>query len=307
MDPNTTFFDGRSISFGQLEMSCKPVPFLAEWRLMVVDGLLDRFDERPGRRPVRRAARGDPGRSLQEWEGLAAMVEAMPPTTVLVLLGGRLNPRNPLVVQLRSLAEMREYPALRGGQLRQWAQDRVAQRGGKASPGALRLLTDFIGGNLRQLDSEIQKLCLYVGPRPIGEEDVTNLVSDAREAGIFALVDAMIEGKGPEAMRTLRQIMDQGAAGPYIVTMLARQVRMMLQAKALEQERASDVEIAQALGTTSDFVLRKTLEQAQSYTAAELNALHRRLLDTDVAIKTGAMAEELGMETLVAEVARGMV
>ena len=305
VDPNTTLFDGRSLAYPQLEMTCNTIPFLADWRVVVVDGLLDRFDQRPARSPGRTVSRRNARTSREEWEGLAALAQAMPSTTVLVLLGGKLNPRNPLLVQLHGVAEVREFPAMRGGQLSRWILERVAQLGGEITPGALRLLANFVGGNLRQLNNDLEKLCLYAGPQAIQEEDVTSLVSDARQASIFALVDSMIERRWEEAMKALRQVMDQGAAGPYIVTMLARQVRMMLQAKALEEQGVGHTEMARALGATSDFVLRKTLEQAHTYRADQLQALYRRLLDTDITIKTGAMAEELALETLVAEAAGG--
>ena len=306
MDPNTTVLDGRQLPFGQLTMLCDTLPFLAGRRLAVVEGLLGRFEDRPDRRPGPRASRAGGARELGEWAGLADYVGMMPPSTALVLLDGRLSPRNPLLRQLRGVAQVRDFPPLRGAQLQDWIRARAVQVGGRIAPGAARLLANHVGGNLRLLHEETRKLALYAGARPVQEEDVRQLVSYAREASIFVLIDAMIERRRGDAMRSLQQLLKQGAAAPFIVTMLARQLRLMVQAKVLTEEGASDAELGAALGTPSEFVLRKTLQQSQAYTLPELKGLYQRLLEADLAIKTGAMIEEeLTLEVLVAEVAGG--
>ena len=117
---------------------------------------------------------------------------------------------------------------------------------------------------------------------------------------MFSMVDAMIEGRPGAALGTLRRLMEQGAAGPYVLTMLARQVRLMIQARSLEAEGAARGQMARAMGS-GDFVVRKSLEQAGAFSDQALREIYRRLLETDVAIKTGGVADDLGLETLVAE------
>ena len=304
LDANTTAFEGRSLAFPEFQMTCNTIPFLGDSRLVIVQGLLERFAARSSGGSRRRSSQGEAGdKASGEWDGVGASIQAMPPTTTVVFIGGPLSTKSSLYSQLAPLGEVKEFPGLRSDRLNRWITDRAGQQDGAISPGAARLLANFVGGNLRQLDSEIRKLCVYAGPRPVDEDDVRGLVEDTRQAGIFTLVDAIMEGRRNEAIRTLRQLIEQGAAGPYIITMLARQVRMVLQAKSLAKEGASGSDMARALGTTSDFVLRKTLEQARSFTEVEIIALYRQFLDADLSIKTGAMTEELALETLVVEAA----
>ena len=305
LDPNTTVLDGRQLSLGELRMVCDTVPFLAGRRLVVVEGLLERSQQRSARRPGRRAPAGSNTGELGEWDGLHEYVERMPPSTVLVLLEGRLNPGNPLLRRLNRVAYVRGFPPLRGSRLQEWVRARVGQAGGRITPGAVQLLANFIGGNLRLLDGEVKKLCIYAGERPIEEVDVQRLVSYAKEASMFALIDAIVEGRRAEAMLSLRQLLDQGAVAPVIVTMLARQLHLMAQAKVLLQERAGEAAMSEALGSPPEFVLRKTLAQARAWGESQLKSLYQRLLDADLAMKTGALTEELGLELLVAEVVSG--
>lgn len=302
---NTTAFDGRRVSFGEVAMAVKTVPFLADHRLVVVEGLLERFEEsRPRRdRPPGADIAPERDEGPDPWAGLPALVRSTPPTTVLVFLSERLTARNPVLAQLRQAADVQEFRQPKGRELAAWVTGRVAGLGGQITPPAARLLASYAGGSLRQLDGEVQKLCLYARSRAIQEEDVRLLVADAREASVFALVDALVEGRRAEALRALRDLMDQGAAALYIIAMLARQLRMVAQVRSLRAHGASEAEMLRAIGTGSEFVLRKVRDQARACSDERLVALYRRLLEADLAIKTGALPEELTLETLVADAA----
>jgi DNA polymerase III delta subunit len=57
----------------------------------------------------------------------------------------------------------------------------------------------------------------------------------------------------------------------------------------------------QRLGTTSDCIVKKTLEQAARYSMPHTKQAYQQLLDTDIAVKTGKYTEELALNILVAE------
>lgn len=61
------------------------------------------------------------------------------------------------------------------------------------------------------------------------------------------------------------------------------------------------MEIQDRLGLPSEFALRKTLEQAQRYPLERLRELYNKLLETDLAIKTGKYDGELALNLLIAE------
>ena len=66
-DVNITSFDGREVAFAEFCATCSTVPFLAEKRLVVVRGLLSRFERRPGTDTGARDRQG-----AAEWEGWAS-------------------------------------------------------------------------------------------------------------------------------------------------------------------------------------------------------------------------------------------
>ena len=177
----------------------------------------------------------------------------------------------------------------------------MREKKSSVSPRAADLLATFVGGNLWVMANEIDKLALFTSGRRIEEDDVRRVVSYAQEASVFALVDAILEAKAGVAEQTLQQLLQQGAPPAYLLVMLARQARMMVRVKELRKQKKYDVEIQDKLGLTSDYALRKTLAQAERYSLTRLKEVYRKLLETDVSIKTGKCEPELALNILIAE------
>jgi len=294
---NTTVFEGQQVTVDQLSTVCGAMPFLAEKRLVLVHGLLARFEakSKSGRRKTGVSNRQDEYRSLGEYLG------KIPDSTVLVLIDGKIKGKNPLLGELSAKARVKSFPLLRGDRLRQWVQRRVGEKGGSMSPQAVELLTRFVGGNLWTMANEIDKLVLFALGRRIEEEDVRLVVSYAQETSVFALVDAILEFRGGVAEQLLQQLLQQGASPAYLLVMLARQAGLIVRVKELSSQKKSEVEIQDRLALASEYTLRKTLEQAGRYSLARLKEVYHKLLEADLSIKTGKYDAELALNILIAE------
>jgi DNA polymerase-3 subunit delta len=294
LDANVTRAQISSLSPQRLQALCNTVPFLSSRRMIIVEGLLALFE---GRRASRRS-RGaqDPSST---WLSLIEHIPTMPPSTDLVLLDGAIRRDNILLNQLSPLGQAKEFPSLNGAGLDRWIQERAAERECTISREAVRLLAELVGGNLWAMSSEIEKLSLYCQGRTVEGEDVQLLVSFAREMSIFNAVDTIVEGRYSEALRTIRRLMEGGATGPYVVAMVARQVRLLLLAKDLEGRGVPQGQMGARLGLPSGWVLNKVREQGRRHSATALESLHRGLLETDRAIKTGHITEDAVGEFLV--------
>jgi DNA polymerase-3 subunit delta len=304
LSSNTDVLDGREVSPEQLMAICDTMAFLSTHRLVVVEGLLKRFDRRERPRRGTRAGRGGSTEALERWQGLADYVQRMPETTTLVLVDGEISGENPLLRALRSAGQVREFRALRPGAVLQWILERAQSKGIDISPAAARLLADLVGNNLWVLASELDKLAAYAQGRRVEGADVRALVSEARQVSIFAMVDAIVEKRGAVALRLLRQLTTTGAEGGYLLAMVVRQYRLIIQARELMTAGLATREIGQRLGVTSEFVLQRILDQAQRYSLSRLKAAYRRLLEADAGVKRGQYDEELALELLVHDLAR---
>ena len=304
---NTTVLEGRQVTPEQLRAACETVPFLAEKRLVIVEGLLERFE------PKGRTGKKKPTRQSDQEEAykpIAEGIKQLPPFTELVLIGGRVNERNPLLRELMPAAKVKFFPMLKPNQLGQWIERRLALqgKGSSMSPKAAALMIRLVGNDLWTMSNEIDKLIMFTGGKAIEEADVKAVVSSAQDASVFNMVDAILELRVGAAQELLQQLFRQGMAPAQILVMLSRQVRIIFQVKDMRERGRSRGEIQTKLGLNSDFVLRKAWEQSDKYSPARIRDVYHKLLETDIAIKTGKMEGELALDVLIAELGqRGAV
>jgi DNA polymerase-3 subunit delta len=295
---STTVLDGRQVVAEQLKTICETVPFLCQKRLVIITGLLDRFETRSqGGRQRRTASTSQPG----EHKSFVTCLKSIPESTIVVLKEGNIRKENPLLRELTNKAVVRTFPLLKDVRLRQWIESRVAKEGGSISPEAVGLLTRLVGSNLWIMTSEIGKLMVFAAGRRIEEEDVGSLVSYAQETQVFDTVDAIVEFRAELAERLLQRQLERGAAPAYLLFMLSRQFRMIVRARELSNQKIPESEIQNRLGLSSEFALRKTLEQARRYSLGRLREVYARLLEADLSIKTGRYEGEFALNILVAE------
>jgi DNA polymerase-3 subunit delta len=132
---------------------------------------------------------------------------------------------------------------------------------------------------------------------------VKELVSQVREASIFSAVDAILEGKPGVALRLLHQLKQDGKDISYIIAMVERQLRLLALARDLMEQGTSQRELGSRLGLSSQFVLRKTLDQARQHSWNAITWQYQRLLEADLAVKQGRQEPDLALELLVGEMA----
>ena len=303
LDSNSHRLDGAAATLNELVEICNALPFMDTVRLVVVQGLLSTLE---GRRPARRTRRRSnqsqaPAGSLGDWDGLAQAVSAMPPTTLLIFSDGPVSKGNPLLQALAEVSQVQGLLAPDGPDLARWIKDAAQEKSARISPAAITTLINLVGNDLWTLDRELEKLSLYAWGRTIEDTDVSALVSQAKEANIFSAVDAMIEGRQRDAMSLLQQLRDDGRDPSYIIAMVQRQLRLLALAKNGMDRGASQKDLGEQMGTSSQFVIRKTIQQARRNTWEDITWRYERLLEADLAIKQGKMEPGIALELLVVD------
>lgn len=301
LDANRHRQYGGQVKLEELLAICNALPFLDNRRLVVVEGLLGTLERRKGRVNGRGRGNTPPVIPLGVWEALAHAIPEMPPTTVLVFIDGPLSNTNPLLQLLRPLAQVQALPSPTGEALARWIKASAQEKGTGITPAAIAYLADLVDNDLWTLDQELEKLAAFASGRRIEEGDVAELVSQVREANIFAAVDAMIEGRAGVALRLLHQLRQDGRESPYIISMVERQLRLLALARESMDQGIPERNLGDILGVTKQFVVRKTAEQARRLSLQDITRRYHHLLETDLAIKQGRLEPDLALELLVAD------
>jgi DNA polymerase-3 subunit delta len=293
----------RSLTPGELRAACHAASFFAEDRLVIVEGLLGRLGGGRGRRGARRGRAGSetPPAGGGDTDAFMEVLANLPPTTTVVLMEEGVS--DSVAASVPEGAILKKFDYLKRDELRGWAVQRARTQGADFAAGALeRLVSLFDGSHLGELAGEIDKLATYAGGRAITIEDVDELVSGALAYQYWDLTDAVIEGRADRALAVLRR-MDARDQPPQMLTyMLVRQYRQILLTQALLRDGMSQSQIEAQMGLHG-YPLKKVIEQATRYPALALEAAYRRLLESDVAVKTGVLDAATALEVLVVSLA----
>jgi DNA polymerase-3 subunit delta len=277
------------------------LPFLAKRRLVIVHDLLASSEKSQSSRSRRKGANLSGKQPLAQ---LLTMLTNLPPTTDVVFIDGRLTKSNFLLGKIQDLGhsfvKSKEFRALRGGELASWIRDKVTDTGGRIQNAAVAALVDTIGGNLWAMSNELEKLLLSDPDGIIEVSDVHALSSNTKESTIFEVVDAIMEERPAAAIKGMQSLLEGGTSATYLLSMIARQARLVVLAQTLLRDRLPQSELAERLGIQPEFVLRKTLDQARKSTPEALRMLYRLILDADVSIKTGRTSDETALTELMA-------
>lgn len=114
------------------------------------------------------------------------------------------------------------------------AKKLLGRNGKGLAPSAWIALGKKTGFQLRPSLNELQKLIAFVGDRSVIEEkDVEDVVGKTKEDSIFDLTTALAEKNAQAALIALKAMLDQGMHHLMILTMISREIRMLLQASLL--------------------------------------------------------------------------
>jgi DNA polymerase-3 subunit delta len=304
---NIASFDGAKLDLPELAGTCCTSPFLADKRLVVVTNLLSYLSE-PGRSGSRDEAsqeKSPRGSKKGLAEGLLELLPTIPEFCRLVFLEEQLIPeKDPILKAVRSMGGFVKENRLDEGRLAIWIRERARKIDCKISSGAMEELGSAVGPNSRLLNSEMVKLATYCEDRTVEAKDVRMLVSDARKANVFAMVDAIGQRQSEAAIRELRKLLTEGDHPLRIMAMVVRQFRLLIQVKELSEAGLRPEEIAQKAGAPFRGLVGLQ-KQARNFSFQQLEQAYQRLVDFDVQVKTGAWEPEAALELTVMELVRG--
>lgn len=231
-------------------------------------------------------------------DALAAYTESPSDSSVVVLtvLHSKLDERKKLVKQLKKCGTVMNFKGLGTAQLRAWIKRKVSQYGAMIDSAAVEKLVQQTGNDLRLIHQECVKLATYVGEGgTITIQHVGVMVPRALEEDIFKLVDYMGKMKIEGALGVFYDLIKKREEPLKILSLIARQFRIMLQVKEMSLRGYSQKQTASALGL-HPYAVKIAAEQGKQFSDKQLGALLLEAKKTDYAIKSGQKDKTLAIE-----------
>lgn len=255
--------EGSQTSLSPLLDAVSVMPFIAEKRLIVIQGLpkIDR-DE------------------------CKALAESIHPQTVVVVVEGTPDKRFGITKEILALATVHEYNPLAPRELLRWAQDLLAARQSSIAPDAFLSLVSFVGSDQWVLESELKKLSDYAQGE-ILPAHIEALAVPAGEQVIWRLTDLIGGRKADEALLFLRSRMERGEDPYGLWVILLNMVKnLMLVWAGLDAGLRDERSIASAFGMHF-LSVRGLMPLARSLTRESIDALVTFVSASDLGLKTG--------------------
>ena len=154
-------------------------------------------------------------------------------STLLLVLAGNLDTRNLLRKHFESLKQktvwaVAFYP-LSGYQLRAWLQSQLQQDGFRVDHDAMQHLLEYLAGDTRNTQQELNKLKLFMGNDPhIRMDDVLEMVGETTTHSGFGLSIAITSGNLPESLAILDRLLQRGDVPIMLLGIISDRLRRLV-------------------------------------------------------------------------------
>lgn len=232
-------------------------------------------------------------------KAVSSYMEHPHPSACLVLSTARKKGLEKLQAAAEAQGGLVQFNAPTEREAPRWLQMRARDFRKLLSPQAASYLVEQVGVDLFRLQSELEKLVVYVGDREkIDLEDIKETVIFQRSFTVFELLRHVSQGQARQAVCSLSNLLLSGESPLGILALLGRQIRLLWQAKDGMARKIPTAELARKLNLPSTVVSSYT-QQATSFSEEELYRIHGAVREADWAIKSTGTAPQLLLEALV--------
>jgi len=291
--------DFSEVSVDDILNVCKTLPFLSPKRLVIARNVHKLSDD--------------------ESEKIIEYAKSPSPYCCLVLIAetvwDNLNlknstreTRNRLKDSIGNVGKVYNFKPISFRSLESWVRERCKEREVRINPAAVYLLTNFLGNDLWNLESEVEKLALYVGKgEVIDQKAVQLLVAGNPEIKIFKFLDYLTEKKESEAFSSLRSIFFRTKSaksqieGLRILGIMRWHFKRLLKVKSLIEKKKDIKQMEQILPAQS-FAVKKLKNQQKNFSKKDLRNCLFYLLEADEGIKRGRLKTEIILEALISKI-----
>jgi DNA polymerase-3 subunit delta len=237
-----------------------------------------------------------------ESEKMADYLPKIPPDTIIIFKESEVDRRTRAFKKAQELNNAIECPCLTPQDLTKWLTHLAKEKNKILPPAAAAVLLRICGNNMATLANETEKLIHYAKNPEITPHEITEICTPTLESRIFDLTKAMGAGRVSHALKIYRDMLYLKESPIMILTMIIRQLRIILLCKCHAEKNTPYAQIAKELNIR-DFVIPEALSHGKRFTKEKLIAALENCQDTDVRIKTGLLAPETGVELLLISLA----
>lgn len=263
-EENVVSLEGRTLSFRSLLDEIAVGPFIADKRLVMIDGV-PKFEK-------------------EQVESLPNQIHSQ---CILSVWDAAPDKRLSGVKALMKVATCKDFPSLSGKPLVDWVRFWATSHGKNIDAAAIMLLLEVVGDDQNALSMEIEKLCAYVSGDVITVDAVRQIAVPSGEREVWHLTNLIAAGKGADAVTYADALLLRGEDTFALWNILLWMLRSLVSVTAaVEGGERNPAGIASQAGVP--FPTAKTLLPfASRLGRSECKKMLDFAVDADIALKTG--------------------
>jgi DNA polymerase III subunit delta len=239
--------------------------------------------------------------SLQALEGYFASPN---PAIYLILSAASINHATNFYKKAEKVGVVLEFPEEKPWEkektLREWIATKVAQEGKQIVPAAANALLKQIGFDQALLVQEIEKLYCYIGERKeITLEDVGEISCLVNTENIWQLGEAIFRGQVADALRIMKNLLDDGSAFLGLLRQIRSQFQTSYQICSILAAGGSGLEVTQHYPYMKGQILERNMQLAQSYGMSRFKAGMLTIDEMELKAKNSPSGDALLAELLI--------
>ncbi len=296
---NYIVMEGDEVNFDRILNACETLPFMSEKKLVIVKEL-------PLLTGKRKESQGESidGKVLGDY--LLDLDDYL--VLVFTVKDKEVKKSNPVYKSIKKVGDIVEFNRLKGKDLSAWVENEFKCRKrsiSKANANYIIQQSMYSDSNseksLYDLENEIIKICNYVPVnKEVTREIIDSLMAKTLEMNVFNLLNEISSKRGENAIRIFNEMYMSDKPVLFILHMIVRQLRNMLQYKVIKAKGYSDREVLEKMKLSS-FEFGKVANQSGNFTISQLERAMDHCLRTDELIKLSSIDERLAMEMLISK------
>jgi len=220
----------------------------------------------------------------------------------LIFYDSQIDKRSIIFKVLNSKAdEIYAFDLLKTAEMEVWLQKKCQAINLNINKDNLKKLSVALGDDTWLEMSELQKLKAYTNGKEVQYEDIDKMVRGKLDDDIFKLTDIIANNNNKsQALKLLKDQIESGSNEIYLLTMIVRQFRILIQLKSFLSKTSNTFQAAKTLNL-HPFVVQKSLPMVSKYPIEKLKNIFQKLLEVDLQLKSSKVSKEILLEKFVLE------
>ena len=267
---------------------CKTMPFMSDKKVVV----------------IKRPTFLEKGSSNQNVLALIDYLDNPSDNTILIIDATNINidESKEVSIMLRKKAEVSETRDLSEVEMRGWLKRQFGVMGVEIEENAVELFFEYVGTNLVQAKTEVEKLLNYIGDRKIiNMRDVASCVSEEGETNVFALTKAITSKDKNKIMEIYYSLLKSGNDQMKLLNLIYRSLKDSYTCLMLMEQGMNQTSIANVLNISPGRTYY-IMKDAKNFTIDSLRKMIKDIGDLDYKIKSGQIDKVSGLELFLFQI-----